>query len=264
MKKQLLWLLLAVTVIVMAAGCSPAIRGDRDTLYQVSTISALMQGVYDGEITAGQLRQYGDAGTGVLQGLNGEMIMLDGNCYRARLDGTIEPVPDDMKVPFAGVTFFDNDTVVTIDKPLDLNGLQSYVDGMLPTRNLFYAIKVEGKFSYVKTRSVPLQQKPYRPLPEIIKEGQQVLELKDVEGTIVGFRCPPYTEGVCITGYHLHFITKDRTKGGHVMDIKTASVNIAIDSTANMIIQLPGNNEFIKANLGGGEPAGLKQVEQGK
>jgi len=263
-KQQLLFVLVIITLLAATAGCSPAIRGDRDTLYQVSTISALMQGVFNGEITAGQLRHYGDVGTGVFHDLNGEMIMLGGKCYRAQLDGTIEPVSDDAKISFGGVTFLDHDIVLNIDKELDLNGLQSYIDSHLPSKNLFYAISVEGKFSHVKTRSVPLQQKPYKTLPEVIKEGQQVVEIKDVEGTLVGIKCPPYTEGVFITGYHLHFITKDRTRGGHVMEIKTDSAKVIIDSTDNFIVQLPDNSEFIKARLGGGEPEGLKQVEQGK
>lgn len=214
MQQLLLLVLTAVLFVSLAAGCGPAIRGDRDTMYQVSTISALMQGVFDGDVTARQLRNYGDVGTGVFSALDGEMIMLDGQCYRVRLDGTIEPAADDAGIAFGGATFFDRDAVYAIDKELDLNGLTSYLDGVLPTKNLFYAVKVEGKFSDVKTRSVPLQQKPYRLLSEVVKEKQQVLEQKDVEGTIVGFRCPSYTEGVCITGYHLHFINKERTKGG--------------------------------------------------
>jgi acetolactate decarboxylase len=265
-KKLFFPALIAILFAALAAGCSPAIRGDRDTVYQVSTISALMQGVFDGDVSVKQLRNYGDVGTGVFHALDGEMIMLDGNCYRVKLDGTIEPAADDATIAFGGATFFDRDAEYTIDKELDLNGLTSYLDGVLPTRNLFYAIKVEGKFSDVKTRSVPLQQKPYRLLSEVVKENQQVLEQKDVEGTIVGFRCPSYTEGVCITGYHLHFINKARTKGGHLMDIKTTSVKATVDGTDSMIVQLPGagNSEFFKARIGAGEPEGLKQVEQGK
>jgi acetolactate decarboxylase len=265
-KKLLLPLLAPVLFITLAAGCTPAIRGDRDTMYQVSTTSALAQGVFDGDVTVRQLRDYGDIGAGVFHALDGEMIMLDGHCYRVRLDGTIEPAADDAKIAFGEATFFDRDAVYAIDKELDLNGLTSYLDGVLPTKNLFYAIKVEGKFSDVTTRSVPLQQKPYRLLSEVVKESQQLLEQKDVEGTIVGFRCPSYTEGVCITGYHLHFINKDRTRGGHVLEIKTASVKAIVDGAASMILHLPGadNSEFIKASLGGGAPEGLKQVEQGK
>jgi acetolactate decarboxylase len=262
--KLLLPVLAAVLFSTLAIGCSPAIRGDRDTVYHVSTISALMQGVFNGDVTAAQLRKYGDTGTGVFHDLDGEMIMLDGKCYRVHLDGTVEQVSDDARISFGGVTFFDLDIVLTIDKELDLSGLQSYIDNHLPTRNLFYALTVEGKFSHVKTRSVPLQQKPYKTLPEVIKEAQQVLELKDVEGTVIGFKSPAYTAGVCITGYHLHFITKDRTRGGHVMELKTASVKAIIDSTANLIVQLPDSQEFLKANIGEGEPEGLKQVEQGK
>jgi acetolactate decarboxylase len=159
-----------------------------------------MKGVYDGNMTVGQLRPYGDFGLGTFQALNGEMLELDSIFYRANLDGSITVVPDDTITPFAVVTFLDNDKVISVNQQMDLNQLQSYVDGQLASQNLFYAVKIEGKFSYMKTRSVPEQTKPYPPLTEAVKH-QQVTEFHDVEGTIIAFRCPPYVDGVNVPGY---------------------------------------------------------------
>jgi acetolactate decarboxylase len=260
-KTAVLALLVAGTVL--SSGCTPAIRTDRDTLFQESTISALMKGVYDGGISVGELRPYGDFGLGTFQSLDGEMIELDAKFYRARLDGTMVIVADDTKTPFAVTTFFDNNLVVKPDRQMDLNQMQSYIDGQLASENFFYAVKVEGKFSYMKTRSVPAQQKPYPPLTEAVK-NQQVTEFHDIEGTMIGFRCPPYVDGINVPGYHFHFIDKDRKMGGHVLDLQTSAVTVSIDHTPNFVMELPGTEGFYKVNLGAGAPEGLKQVEQGK
>ena len=250
MKKSVTVILASALIIIAALeGCRPAIQADRDTLFQVSTISALMQGVYDGGMTLGELRPYGDFGIGTF--------------YRAQLDGSIINVPDDTRTPFAEVTFLDNDVIVSPDKSMNLGQMQAYIDSLLPSLNLFYAIKVEGQFSYMKTRSVPAQSQPYPTLTEAVK-NQQVTESHDIEGTMIGFRCPPYIDGVNIPGYHLHFIDKDLKKGGHVLDCQTSDIKIIIDNTANFIMELPGNKHFYQVNLGQSDQQGLNQVEKGK
>jgi acetolactate decarboxylase len=263
--RKLTALVLALLAVpeLLISGCTPAIRTDRDTLFQESTISALMKGVYDGDMTVGQLRPYGDFGLGTFQALNGEMLELDGTFYRAQLDGTIVVVPDDTITPFAVTTFFDNDQTYRVDSRMDLNQLQSYVDGKLVSENFFCAVKIQGKFGYMKTRSVPVQEKPYPPLADAVKH-QQVTEFHDVEGTMIGFRCPAYIDGINVPGYHFHFIDKDRKMGGHVLELQTSDVTVFMDNTPNFVMELPGTQGFNKVNLGAGAPEGLKQVEQGK
>ncbi len=263
--KNILVIMVVLTAVLalLAAGCRPAIQADRDTLFQVSTISALMKGVYEADIPVGLLKNYGDFGVGTFKDLDGEMLMLEGRIYRAQLNGTIVEVPDDTSTPFAEVTFLDTDATLQPPAGLNLNQLQTAIDGKLPSLNLFYAVRITGSFSYVKTRSVPAQVIPYVPLTEAIK-GQQILEQRDVEGTIIGFRCPPYIEGVNVPGYHFHFINKDRTKGGHLLDCTTGPALVTLDNTANFIMELPGNKHFNEVNLGQSDQEGLKKVESGR
>lgn len=262
-KSYFVVVILLVAAAVVTAGCRPEISIDRDTIYQVSPFCALMKGIYDGDTRVGQLKNYGNTGLGTVQALDGEMVMLDGRVYKAKLDGTIVEVPDDTLTPWAFVTFLDNDLVISLDQPMDMTQLQKYIDSRIRSENLFYAIRVDGKFSYMKTRSVTAQVKPYPRLVEAVK-GQQVSEFHDIEGTVIGFRCPPYVDGVNVPGYHCHFIDKERTMGGHVLDMLTADVNITIDSTANFVMILPDTSGFYDVNLEAGEPEGLKQVEQGR
>ena len=40
---------------------------------------------------------------------------------------------------------------------------------------------------------------------------------------MLGFRFPAYAEGIEVAGYHLHFISDDRARGGHVLDSRAAA-----------------------------------------
>ena len=188
-------------------------QADKDTLFQVSTINALLEGVYDGEVSFKELKSRGDFGIGTFNGLDGEMIGLGGRFYKVKADGAAYPVSDSEKAPFAAVTFFRPDKTVSVGKVTSYEQLEQKIDDIIPTKNIFYAIKIEGVFDYIKTRSVPKQEKPYLPLVEVVK-NQPTFEFNDVEGALVGFYCPDYVKGVNVPGYHLHFITKDRKAGG--------------------------------------------------
>ena len=208
----------------------------KETLTQVSTIDALLLGIYDGETTIGELKKLGDFGLGTFNGLDGEMLAVDGVFYQIGSDGKARQPDPGVKTPFAAVTFFDVDSCIPLDPGLSYDSFQKHVDSLIPTPNIFYAIMIEGKFGAVKTRSVPKQEKPYRLLKEIVKE-QPVFNFDKVEGTMVGFRCPPYVKGINVPGYHLHFLTKDGKSGGHVLDFTIERAMLKIDD--NQVFTYP-------------------------
>ncbi len=250
----------AVFLVLILAGAG-TIHAGRDTLTQISTIDALMTGIYDGETTLGSLREKGDFGLGTFNTLNGEMVLLDGEFYRVTASGAVERPGADTLTPFAAVTFFEADRVVPLEKGLDFARFAAKTDKLLPTPNIFYAIKITGLFQSVKTRSVPAQQKPYRALNEVVK-SQPLFELKNVQGTIVGFRCPPYAKGVNVPGYHLHFLTADRKTGGHVLDFNVERATMEIDDTGEFAIILPSDKTFYGADLTPDREKELKAVEK--
>ena len=128
---------------------------DREVVFQTSTISTLLAGVYDGEMTFGALKEQGDFGIGTVDALDGEMAAVDGVFYQIKSDGKVYVLPDSVTTPFASVTFFDADTTFELSGAYSLPALTSYIDSILPSPNLLYAVKVQGSFDYVKTRSVP-------------------------------------------------------------------------------------------------------------
>jgi len=97
---------------------------------------------------------------------------------------------------------------------------------------------VDGRFEYVKTRSVPRQRKPYPPLVEVVKD-QPTFELHDVSGSLVGFRFPDYAQGLNVSGYHFHFITSDRSAGGHVLGCRLVRAELSIDHEGDLRLELP-------------------------
>jgi len=235
---------------------------DRETLVQISTIDALLNGAYDGVTMIGELKKYGDFGIGTLAGLDGEMLEIDGKFYQVKSDGIAYHISDTAETPFAAVTYFDTDRKVNLPADLDYAGLQEYLDGILPTENIFYAFKITGTFSYMKTRSVPAQQKPYPPLVEVTKT-EPVFEFNNVQGTIVGFRCPSYVSGVNVPGYHLHFLTASKDAGGHVLDLRIASAEASIDYTSEFKMILPGEgSDFYKLNLATDTGGDLEKAEK--
>lgn len=219
-----------------------------DSIFQASLYEALIEGVYEGDLTYGELKEHGDFGLGTFNSLDGEMVALDGVFYRIDSEGNVSVVDDSMKSPFAVVTFFDSNEKLIPKEPLDCAGLKKYIEDALPAKNIFYAIKVSGEFEQMRTRSVHEQEKPYPPISEVVKE-QSEFDLKNIKGTIVGFWMPMYIGGVAQAGFHFHFISDDRKSGGHVLECKTKNVVVDIDHIRDIEIDLPENEEFDDAEL---------------
>jgi acetolactate decarboxylase len=236
-------------------GCSRSEQSDgvsssehQETLTQISTIGALLSGVYDGVITYSELKEYGDFGIGTFEDLDGEMVALNGDFYQVKADGVAYEVEGYMKTPFACVTFFDTDMEAKLSEGMDYADMREFIDSLISTENIFYAIKISGTFNYVKTRSVPRQMKPYPPLVEVTK-SQPIFEFNDIKGTIVGFRSPPYIAGVNVPGYHLHFITEDCNAGGHLLEVKVKGACVFLDYTSKLFMILPGEDDFYQVDL---------------
>ena len=220
---------LLLLALLLTSGCTAA-DADRDTVYQVSTLAALLDGHYDGEMTLGELRRQGDFGIGTFEGLDGEMILLGGVFYQARSNGRVARPPDELKTPFACVTSFEADHDVALAADLDYDGLKRQLDAKFATKGLPYAIRVTGTFKRVKVRSVPAQTKPYPRLTEVVKQ-QPVFDYENVEGTLIGFCLPPSLEGVNVPGYHLHLISRDGTKGGHLLAFTLTEGRVQVDDS---------------------------------
>jgi acetolactate decarboxylase len=170
--------------------------------------------------------------------MDGEMVIVDGTIYQVRADGKVYAPDPDNRTPFATVCHFRPDETWTLSGPINLEALEKLIDEKASNQNVFCAIRVEGSFSYMKTHALRMQSKPYRPTAEVVKACAQ-FEMKDVSGTIVGFRAPPYLKGINDPGYHLHFLTDDKTQGGHILAFVMDRGTCAIDICSNHFVILP-------------------------
>lgn len=254
--------LVVAAVLISALMGSPVYAAAGGVLFQASTLPALMNGVYEGDLTFADLAKHGDFGLGTVNGLDGEMIGLEGRFYQIKSDGRAYLVAGATKTPFAMVTFFRPNKTLFLEKPMDYGESTRYLDTLLPTKNLLYAIKIEGAFSYLKARSVPRQKKPYPPLVEATQK-ETIFEFHNIRGVIVGFRLPGYLQAVNASGYHFHFITADRKAGGHVYEWRLHQARISLEPMDQFYLRLPQNDEFYRTDLPQTKQEEMERVEKG-
>ena len=217
-------------------------------VYQTSTMGALLDGVYDGDVTIRELLQHGDFGLGTFNGLDGEMLVLDGVCYQLRGDGSAQVADADQRTPFAVVTWFEADRSFQVTEPVDRAGLKARIDESLPSTNLIVAVRVTGDFSVIRTRTVTEQHRPYPPFTEATQDQQEVA-FSDATGTLAGFRMPDYEQGVSVAGYHSHFVDAERRHGGHALDYLLTRGQVDISVRSDLHLSLPRTPEFLAAEL---------------
>ena len=133
--------------------------------------------------------------------------------------------------------------------------LLARLDALVPAGASSCAIRLDGRFELVRARSVPAQTPPYRPLAEVVAD-QHVFELEDVEGTMLGFRFPAYVEGIEVAGYHLHFISDDRRRGGHVLDSRSERAAGPARSLRRPPRRAAARRRAGRPRPGGGDPRG--------
>ena len=252
---------LSVLLLAAATGCQ-TLPANRVT--QFSTIDALMAGAYDGQVSCGKLVEHGDFGIGTFDKLDGEMILLDGKVHQIKADGKVYTPDPKTTTPFASVTHFVPARTIPLPKGADFAALQSVIDRAVENTNILYAIKVTGRFSYVKTRSVPAQSKPYPPL-ETVTQHQPTFEMRGLSGTLAGFRLPAYVKGINVPGYHIHFLSADAQSGGHLLECVLDEGEVQIAPCRQLLLTLPeGDGDFSRIDLSLDRSKALDKAERSK
>ncbi|KAK3939354.1 alpha-acetolactate decarboxylase [Diplogelasinospora grovesii] len=238
-------------------------------IYQYSIISALMDGVASSGIPLSTLLTHGNHGLGTFKSMVGEMIVLDSEVYQMKADGSVIHIDSSSLTlqstitPFATVTKFQPTltTRASISNKKDLSNILKRL-GLLPrSRNHFLSIRMDGAFKSITFRTCGGQTFPGEKLPSVA--SRQVTErFTNENGTIFGFRCPDYSSGINVAGDHLHFISDDRRRGGHILELETdGEVEVKVAVIHKVHMELPdGDDEFDKADLTG-DKEGIAVVE---
>lgn len=246
-------------ILLGLVGCRTA---QTDTITQLSTIDAILAGAYDGQMTCRELAAQGDLGIGTFDRLDGEMVLLDGTVYQVKADGRVYRPSPEQTTPFACAVRFQANARCDVGNGTDLPGLEKLLNAAAPDPNGFCAVKIHGRFAAVKTRSVPPQRKPYPPLVQVTK-NQPVFNLRNVAGTIVGFRAPVFAKGITVPGWHLHFLSDDRQAGGHLLGFQAEAAVAEIDVCRRFLLILPeADGSFQHLDLGRDRSRELEKAEK--
>ena len=224
-----------------------------------SPINAILEGLYETNTTLADLKEHGDFGIGTFNDLDGELVLVDGVSYRVDLDGNAHVVAD-AKTPFAAVCFFEPHSVETVDRSLAEKGFEALLEVCLPSRNMLYAIRVDGHFRRLRTRSVPRTQN-YVPLVEATAH-QKLTDFEDVDGVLVGFFTPGFIPSVNVPGYHFHFMTEARDRGGHLLSCEIDQATLSIQFCTQLDLRIPMTLDYLTADFERDARADLEQAER--
>lgn len=241
-------ILIVLTIIISLTGCSTQ-KEYLNTVYQVSTLDALMQAQYDGIVELKDLKSQGNTGLGTFDKLAGEMIILDGVIYQAKVDGSVNIADDSNTTPFAAITNLDNQS--KINEIPDINGIENlkdFLNKQITNPNLFYISRIDGFFPLIHIRSVPEQEKPYELLSKVALTQKEYV-YKNIKGSLVALYCPSFVKGINLPGWHIHFISDDRTKGGHVLDSEFKNATLTINEKNEYKLVLPISESFGNIDL---------------
>ena len=216
-------------------------------MYQVSTLQALALGYSRAVVSAGELLQKGDTGLGTFENVDGEMIVMEGRCYRADQDGQVSVVDPKTGVPFAAVARLDGEHRFELNAMPNIDAVRAELTERIEGRfglNSMHVVRIDGEFEKVDARS----ESPYRShhvtLKEILGKTQKAFVFENIRGSLVGVYFPDFMDGINMPGWHLHFLSEDRTKGGHVFDVSVREGTAMVDKICSMELDLPKEAAF--------------------
>ena len=219
-------------------------------LVQASTLNALMLGNFDCTISVRDFLAEADTGIGTYTGLDGEAIFEDGVAYRATADGGVSVMKPEDGVAFGTVARFDSslprhkaEGFKDIEELKEL--LKPYTD---ENPNIFYMLVMSGSFDFMHVRSCYACEKPYPTLSEAASH-QKEFKYENVEGKVIAVYCPPYVEGMNLPGWHFHFLSEDKTSGGHILGLAGKDISYQIEPITEWELILSENAEFAKLDL---------------
>jgi acetolactate decarboxylase len=235
--------------------------------YQVSTLQALALGFSKSVITVGELLQHGNLGLGTFEDVDGEMIVLDGKCYRAQNNGEVVPAENERGVPFASICCFQSHRTETFEKMDTIEQIKEWLTLRIEEEfglNSMYAVRINGEFSRVDARSESGTKAHHVTLKDALSITQEAFIFENIKGSLVCVYYPDYMDGINAAGWHMHFLSEDKRKGGHVFDISMTRGNASFCKITSLEIRIPDSPAFDTYALKCASKEEIQSVEQGK
>jgi acetolactate decarboxylase len=245
---------------ILTAALSQYLGVTVHTLFQVSTSGALVEGVFDAEVSVDSVLEHGDFGLGTFANLDGEMVVLDGRAYQVQGNGRVSESGKEAGVPFAVVTRFAPQIDEESAPVSSFKDLETCCDRYRKSGNIFYAIRLDGHFESVRTRAV----NPPEPGTRLVDaaKSQTEFHFESIDGTLVGLWSPGFSSAFSVAGYHFHFLSEDRQHGGHLLDVCADPLRLRVEALTSFHLALPESEAFLKADLSKNTAEELAYAEQ--
>ena len=236
-------------------------------MFQVSTLQALMLGYSRPVISVSELLSHGNTGLGTFEDVDGEMIVLDGKCYRATENGSVVAAEPDKGVPFSAVCNMIGKKVYDLEAIKNIDELKNKLNLLIEEHfglNSMHMARIDGEFELVDARSESPYKSMHVSLKEILGKTQESFQFHNIKGTLVCVYFPDYMDGINASGWHLHFLSEDKKCGGHVFEIIMKRGKCFLDKINDIELTLPKEPVFDTYSLKKASEDEIKTVEQGK
>ncbi|HRW58825.1 MAG TPA: acetolactate decarboxylase [Chlamydiales bacterium] len=217
-------------------------------LYQAGTITSLLGGVAEGDVDLLHVREHGDFGIGTYNGMDGELVLLDGKFYQIRDEGVVSIPSMSMQTPFVMATFFRSQKIYQLYDISSMKDLRERIEYHFASPNTFYGVRIDGEFKNMKMRCITKQEPPYKPILQNEKNQTQ-FQVAKAQGTILAFYMPAQLEKINMPGFHMHFISKDLKVGGHIYDFESCTGQVKICRIDRFFYETLNNDMFLNFDM---------------
>ena len=124
-------------------------------------------------------------------------------------------------------------------------------------------VRIDGKFRSLSARSERPCRTDHTSLSDLMDVIQNEFRFEDISGTLVCIYYPDYMDGLNAAGWHLHFVSEDRLKGGHVMGLEMLDGTVYITKINSIEVRLPDEPAFDTYSLKNASADEIKKIEQG-
>ena len=179
-------------------------------------------------------------------------------------DGNVTVVSPETGVPFAAVAKHYGEQEFPLKDMPDSESIETNLTMKIEERfglNSMHVVRIDGLFEKVDARSEAPYRSHHITLKEVLGQTQKAFIFENIRGTLVGVYFPDYMDGINMPGWHLHFLSEDRTKGGHVFDVSIKEAVAKVDKITNIFINLPKEPAFDTYSLKQDLQEEIKSIE---
>lgn len=226
--------------------------------------NTLLGGLYEGFYSVDHLKRMGNFGIGAPHLLDGELLIVDGRVWQTTASDSTFEAAGSLLVPYAAVHNFKPTGAIKLEGSFSRDELYAMLDSVLAPLNGMYGVKISGRFTTIKTRAFPaVTDLPAPPLASIM-DRQVVFNHDNQMGMLVGYRLPPFMVGLNFPGYHFHFLSDDRRRGGHMVDFMATDITIEFDRIHRFEVQLPDRDDFNTFDFDADRSAEARTIQRGQ